>query len=44
MIGPIIGGRVADLTGAYNGSYIVAGVMLVIGLLLVKLIKAPVQK
>ena len=44
VIGPIIGGRVADLTGAYNGSYIVAGIMLVIGVLLVKLIKVPVQK
>ncbi|HBL71572.1 MAG TPA: oxalate:formate antiporter [Bacteroidales bacterium] len=41
VIGPIIGGRVADMTGTYNGSYIVAGVMLVIGVLLVKLIKAP---
>lgn len=44
VIGPIIGGRVADLTGTYNVSYLVAGVMLVIGVLLVKLIKAPVQK
>jgi len=44
VIGPIIGGRVADLTGTYNVSYIVAGVMLVIGVLLVKLIKAPVKK
>lgn len=44
IIGPIIGGQVADITGSYNGSYIVAGVMLVIGVLLVKLIKAPVQK
>ncbi len=44
VIGPIIGGRVADLTGTYNVSYIVAGVMLVIGVILVKLIKAPVQK
>lgn len=44
VIGPIIGGRVADLTGAYNGSYIVAGAMLVIGVLLVKLIKAPFLK
>lgn len=41
VIGPIIGGQVADATGTYNGSYIVAGVMLVVGVLLVKLIKAP---
>jgi OFA family oxalate/formate antiporter-like MFS transporter len=41
IIGPIIGGRVADLTGTYNGSYIVAGLMLVVGLLLVKSIKSP---
>lgn len=44
IIGPIIGGRVADLTGTYNGSYLVAGGMLLIGVLLVKLIKAPVLK
>lgn len=44
IIGPIIGGRVVDLTGSYNGSYIVAGIMLIIGVLLVKLIKAPAQK
>lgn len=44
VIGPIIGGQVADLTGTYNGSYIVAGVMLVIGVLLVSLIKAPVKE
>lgn len=41
VIGPIIGGRVADLTGTYSVSYIVAGVMLVIGVLLAKMIKAP---
>ncbi len=41
VIGLIIGGQVADATGTYNGSYIVAGVMLVVGVLLVKLIKAP---
>lgn len=44
IIGPIIGGQVADITGTYNVSYIVAGVMLVIGVLLVKLIKAPEKK
>lgn len=41
IIGPIIGGRVADLTGTYNGSYVVAGIMLLMGVLLVKFIKAP---
>lgn len=44
VIGPIIGGQVADLTGNYNMSYLVAGIMLVIGVLLVKWIKAPVTK
>jgi OFA family oxalate/formate antiporter-like MFS transporter len=41
IIGPLLAGRVADLTGNYNTSYIVAGVMLLGAALLVKLIKAP---
>jgi MFS transporter, OFA family, oxalate/formate antiporter len=41
VIGPILGGRVADLTGNYNTSYLVAWAMLIIGALLVKFIKAP---
>ena len=41
IIGPLLAGRVADLTGTYNTSYIVAGVMLLGAALLVKLIKAP---
>lgn len=43
IIGPIIGGQVADLTGTYGGSYIVAGIMLLIGVWLVRFIKAPVK-
>lgn len=41
IVGPILGGMVADLTGTYSGSYIVAGVMLLLGALLVNLIKTP---
>jgi OFA family oxalate/formate antiporter-like MFS transporter len=36
-----LAGRVADLTGNYNTSYLVAGGMLLGAALLVKLIKAP---
>jgi MFS transporter, OFA family, oxalate/formate antiporter len=44
IIGPILAGRVADVTGNYNASYLVAGSMLVIGALLVKLIKSPTKE
>jgi len=35
---------VADITGTYAGSYMVAGIMLLLGALLVKLIKTPQQE
>lgn len=41
VIGPILGGMVVVKTGAYTLSYISAGVLLLIGALLVKLIKTP---
>ena len=44
IVGPILGGMVADITGTYAGSYIVAGIMLLLGALLVKLIKTPQQE
>lgn len=44
IIGPILAGRVADMTGTYTMSYMVAGGMLLLGALLVKLIKAPAKK
>jgi MFS transporter, OFA family, oxalate/formate antiporter len=44
IIGPILAGRVADVTGNYNASYLVAGAMLLIGALLVKLIKSPTKE
>jgi OFA family oxalate/formate antiporter-like MFS transporter len=44
IIGPILAGRVADLTGTYNTSYIVAGIMLVLGAVLVKSIVAPQRR
>lgn len=43
VIGPILGGRVVDLTGSYNTSYIIAGIMLLIGAFLVRFIKAPLR-
>jgi MFS transporter, OFA family, oxalate/formate antiporter len=39
IIGPILGGMVADITGTYNISYIVSALMLVIGAVLVSLVK-----
>jgi len=44
IIGPILAGRVVDLTGTYTYSYIVAGTMLLIGAVLIKKVKAPVKK
>lgn len=41
IIGPILAGRVADLTGTYNTSYVVAGVMLLGAAMLVKWIRMP---
>jgi len=41
IIGPLLAGRVADLTGNYHVSYIVAGIMLLFAALLVKWIRAP---
>ncbi len=44
IIGPIIGGIVADQTGTYNYSYIISAVMLLAGALMVRKVKAPVRK
>jgi OFA family oxalate/formate antiporter-like MFS transporter len=44
VIGPILGGLVKDITGTYSISYIVAGVLLSIGVVMVKTIKAPAKK
>jgi OFA family oxalate/formate antiporter-like MFS transporter len=44
IVGPILGGQVADLTGTYNASYVVAGIMLLLGALLVKFIKEPAKR
>jgi MFS transporter, OFA family, oxalate/formate antiporter len=41
IIGPILGGIVVVKTGTYAMSYIVAGILLLIGTLFVKLIKPP---
>jgi MFS transporter, OFA family, oxalate/formate antiporter len=43
IVGPLLAGRVADLTGNYTLSYIVAGGMLLIAALIVKFIKAPAK-
>ncbi len=39
VIGPILGGMVADKTGAYSYGYLVAGIFLVVATLLVGLVK-----
>lgn len=44
IVGPVLAGRVADLTGTYTASYWAAGSMLVLGALLVGFIKAPKSK
>lgn len=41
VIGPMLGGMVADKTGAYSNGYIVAGIFLVIATLLVSTMKSP---
>jgi MFS transporter, OFA family, oxalate/formate antiporter len=41
VIGPILGGYAMIKSGTYTMSYIVAGILLIIGTLLVKLIKTP---
>lgn len=44
VIGPILGGMVADKTGSYSNGYIVAGVFLLIATLLVGTLKSPKAK
>ena len=41
VVGPILGGMVADKTGSYSNGYIVAGVFLVIATVMVRFLKAP---
>jgi len=41
VVGPILGGMVADKTGSYSYGYIVAGIFLVIATAMVSLLKAP---
>jgi MFS family permease len=44
LIGPIIAGRVADLTGGYGSSYLISGVLLLIAAALSFITKAPTAK
>lgn len=44
VIGPMLGGMVADKTGAYSNGYLVAAVFLVVATILVGLMKAPKAK
>ncbi len=41
VIGPMLGGMVADKTGSYNNGYLVAGVFLILATVLVSILKAP---
>lgn len=41
IIGPVLGGIAADITGSYNISFLVSGIMLLTGAVLVKFIKSP---
>jgi OFA family oxalate/formate antiporter-like MFS transporter len=44
VIGPMLGGMVADKTGAYSNGYLVAAIFLVIATVLVGVLKAPKAK
>ena len=44
VVGPMLGGMVADKTGSYNNGYLVAGVFLILATILVSLLKAPKAK
>lgn len=44
IVGPILGGIVADSTGTYRISFWVAAAMLLIGAAIIKLVKAPASK
>jgi MFS transporter, OFA family, oxalate/formate antiporter len=41
VVGPMLGGMVADKTGSYSNGYIVAGIFLVIATIMVSMLKAP---
>lgn len=41
MIGPVMGGRVADLSGGYGGAYLVSGILMVIAAVLTRFTKPP---
>jgi len=43
IVGPLLGGFVADATGAYTISYVVSACMLLVGAAIVKFTKAPVK-
>ncbi len=44
IIGPMLGGLVADKTGSYSNAYLVAGAFLVVATVLVGLLKAPKER
>ena len=44
VVGPMLGGMVADKTGSYNNGYLVAGVFLILATILVSLLNAPKAK
>jgi MFS transporter, OFA family, oxalate/formate antiporter len=43
VVGPILGGYVVDQTGSYSISYLIAGVLLLVGAVLIKLMTPPVK-
>ena len=44
LIGPIIGGRAADLTGGYGASYMISGILLLIAAAISFVTRAPAAK
>lgn len=44
IVGPLLGGFVADATGTYTISYIVSAIMLIVGAGIVRFTKAPVRE
>jgi len=41
FIGPLIAGKVADITGVYNNAYLITGIVCIISALLIKRMSAP---
>jgi len=41
VLGPIVAGKVADMTGTYFGAYLIASILCIVGCVLTRLIRTP---